>query len=718
MYSEPATGAPACFFSLPVLRDFVLHAQTVFMAIERKAVRLLIIEDSQNEAERIVSLFRNSGLPTRAHRSSDPEALTEALVNPWDLCIASSDCKQLPPLTALRILQKTGRDLSFIQLVAEQDSNLIVEALQQGAQAAVPKGEDEHLMLVVQRELASLYQRRSLRAAEVALLEAEKRCQLLLDSSIDAIAYVHEGMHIYANRAYLKLFGHNDLDDLAGIPMIDLIAAGDQASFREFLRNYQSETDLADFQCSGINTKNEEFSAKINFSPAIYDGERCIQVVIRTDSDNAELEQKLKAMSSQDLVTGLYNRQRFLELLSSAVEQAVSSGENASLAYIKIDDHTRHTAELGIAGIDLLLADLAQVIRQTLGKETQLARLADNVFCALKPGTSPAQQQPELESLLEAVANKLFDISGRTAQVTLSIGAAVISETTSKPAEVLDRARRSSEENSAGNHLHIHNPTDDLAASASRGNIIAMIQHALETNGFKLLFQPVISLRGDQDELYEVLLRLVTPQGEEVPPNDFLNAAISSGLAEKIDRWVLLNAIKLLTRHRAKGHKTTLFVHLSSASLQDQSLLPWLAVALKAARLPADSLIFQIRETDAIGYLKQAKELVEGLRNLHCQVALGQFGCAVNPFNTLNHLCVDYVKVDGSFTSELHEKANQDVLTEMLAALQAQAKQTIVPYVESASILSILWQAGVNYIQGHYLQGPSSNMDYDFGANN
>lgn len=692
--------------------------QTVFMAIERKAVRLLILEDSQNEAERIVSLFRNAGLPTRVHRAGNPESLSEALGKPWDLCIAAFDCELLPPLTAMRMLQKTERDLSFIQIVAEPDSDLIVEALQQGAQDAVPRGEDQHLLMVAQRELTSLQERRARRAAEAALHEAEKRCQLLLDSSIDAIAYVHDGMHIYANRAYLKLFGYRCPDDLEGTPMTDLIAPGDQAGFKDFLRNYRSETDSADFQCSGINTSDESFDAKISFSPAMYDGEPCVQVVIRTDSDNAELEQKLKAISSQDLATGLFNRQRFLELLSAASERAVNGGESASLAYIKIDNYNRLTTELGIAGIDLLLADLAQTVRQGLSKDTQLARLADNVFCALKSGASPEQHQPELAELLKTVAGKLFEISGRTAQTTLSIGVAAISEKTGKPADALDRARRSSEEDSAGNHLHVHNPADELAASANHSNITAMIQHALETNGFRLLFQPVISLRGDHDELYEVLLRLVTPQGEEVPPNDFLNAAISAGLAEKIDRWVLLNAIKLLTQHRAKGHKTTLFVHLSSASLQDMSLLAWLAMALKAARLPADSLILQIRETDAITHLKQAKELVDGLRDLHCQIALGQFGCAVNPFNTLNHLNVDYVKIDGSFTGELHEQANQDALKEILAALHAQAKQTIVPFVESASILSVLWQAGVNYIQGHYLQGPSTAMDYDFGANN
>lgn len=688
------------------------------MAIERKAVRLLILEDSQNEAERIVSLFRNSGLPTRVHRADTPEALSEALANSWDLCIASYECTQLPLSTALKILQKSERDLSFIQIIEEQDSDLIVEALQMGAQDAVPKGADEHLMLVVHRELANLRERRTRRTAELALHEAEKRCQLLLDSSIDAIAYVHDGMHVYANRAYLKLFGYSSVDDLECTPMTDLIAPEDQAGFKELLRNYHNDTAQADFLCNGVNLSNEAFAARISVSPATYDGEACVQVVIRTDNDNAELEQKLKAISSQDLATGLYNRQRFLELLDTATERAINQEETASLAYIKIDAYHRLTSELGIAGIDLFLADLAQTVRQTLNKNTQLARLADNVFCALQPATTPEQQQPELLRLLEQVAERLYDISGRTAQTTLSIGVAAISEKTGKAAEVLDRARRCSEENDQGNHLHIHNPVDDLAASASRGNIIAMIQHALETNSFRLLFQPVISLRGEQDELYEVLLRLVTPQGDEVAPNDFLNAAISAGLAEKIDRWVLLNSIKLLTQHRAKGHNTTLFVHLSSASLQDMSLVAWLAMALKAARLPADSLILQIRETDAISHLKQARELVEELRGLHCQIALGQFGCAVNPFNTLNHLNVDYVKIDGSFTGELGEHANQEALKEMLGALHSQAKRTIVPFVESASILSVLWQAGVNYIQGHYLQEPSTTMDYDFGANN
>ena len=108
--------------------------------------------------------------------------------------------------------------------------------------------------------------------------------------------------------------------------------------------------------------------------------------------------------------------------------------------------------------------------------------------------------------------------------------------------------------------------------------------------------------------------------------------------------------------------------------------------------------------------------MTQGLAELHCKVALSQFGCSLNPFNTLKHLQVDFVKVDGSFSQDLSNPDNQEALKTLLASLHAQAKLTIVPYVESASVLATLWQAGVNYIQGYYLQGPSQSMNYDFAA--
>jgi EAL domain-containing protein (putative c-di-GMP-specific phosphodiesterase class I)/GGDEF domain-containing protein len=400
--------------------------------------------------------------------------------------------------------------------------------------------------------------------------------------------------------------------------------------------------------------------------------------------------------------------------MDAAAERAVIAGQPASLAYIRIDRYASLLADVGLAGIDLLLTDLASLLREHFTQDAQLARFGDDVFTVLLPGKTPEQVEASLTSLLKKVEGNLFDINGRTAQSTLSIGVAGLNEKTSKAQEVVDRAQRCADELDHGNALKLFNPGDELAAAANRGNIVAMVQQALERNSFRLLFQPIISLRGDSHEYYEVLLRLLSPQGEEVPPHEFLNAAKEAGLGEKIDRWVILNSIKLLANHRNKGHNTHLFVHLSSSSLQDQTLLQWLSVALKAARLPSDALAFQFSEPDAIAYLKQAKALTQGLNELHCKVALSQFGCAINPFNTLKHMHIDFVKVDGSFSQDLSTPESQEALKVLLASLHAQAKMTIVPFIESASVLSTLWQAGVNYIQGYYLQGPSQSMDYDF----
>lgn len=685
------------------------------MALQKKTIRLLILEDSQNEAERLVSLFRNAGQATRVHRLVSSEDLAEVLQQTWDLLINAPTSEHLDPSDAIAAIRKQAKDIPIIQLIDGNDSDAITAALAVGAQAALPQGEDEWLLLVANRELNNLEERRSRRSAELALREAEKRCQLLLESSVDAIAYVHDGMHIYANRAYLELFGYEELDELEGMPMIDLVASSDQSGFKTFLKNYQGMPDNSELACQGVRADGSDFKSLMSFSPATYDGEPCIQVVIRPESDNAELE-KLRAISSQDPITGLHNRPHFLNLLDQAVARAVNDSQTACLAYIRVDRFASLQADIGLAGCDRLLADLAGVLRGHFPESAQLARFGDDAFAVLLSDRTAQQSEALFKELLKSVEGHLFDISGRTVQTTLSIGAASLDEQTATSRSIIDRAHRCAEELESGNALGIYDPADELAAAASRGDVLAMLQQALEKNSFRLLFQPIISLRGDTHEHYEVLLRLLDPQGQEVPPGVFLEAANEAGLAPKIDRWVVLNSIKLLAEHHSKGHNTRLFISLSGASLQDAALLPWLAAALKASRLPPESLVFQLPEADAVTYLKQAKVLTQGLAKLGCRSAITQFGCTLNPFNTLKHLDVGFVKIDGSYTQDLNRPEQQETLKQMLADLHEQSRQSIVPFVDSATILAALWQAGVGYIQGQYLQGPSQSMDYNFSS--
>jgi len=683
------------------------------MSSEKKTIRLLILEDSQNEAERIVSLFRNSGRSTRVHRLTSADDLMEVLQQSWDLLIAAPTSKKLQPSEALASIRRRAKDIPFIQLVDGADFDAVTQAMVMGASSALPKDEDELLVVLANHELTHLNDRRARRAAELALREAEKRCQLLLESSIDAIAYVHDGMHIYANHSYLALFNHEDAEELAGIPMIDLIASEDQASFKNFMKNHQEQDSSSELAFLGMTADGEKFKARMSFSPATFDTEPCIQAVIRRE---AVIHDALAA--SEDLVTGLFNRHHFIEILDQALERSARAGKATSLAFMRLDRQSTLLASTGIAGMDLILAELAKVLLAHFPAETQLARFSDDAFTALLPDKTPAQTESLLSALLKKVETHLFDADGRTVQITLSIGVAALDEQATHSQELIDRAHRCADDLSDGNALKLYDPADELKAAANRGDTVAMIQHAMENNQFRLLFQPIVSLHGDPDEHYEVLTRMLNPQGDEVSPNDFIDATNASGLTEKIDRWALLNSINLLCARCNKGHDTKLFVNMSGASLQDKTLLPWLRVALKAAHLPAGALILQFSEPDVIEYLKQAKSLTQGLTELQCKVSISKFGCAQNPLNTLKHLTVDFVRIDDSYTQELNSAENLEALKTLLASLHSRSQKTIAPSVETAPTMAALWQTGVNYIQGHFLQSPSQEMNYDFSSDN
>lgn len=685
------------------------------MGTDAHAIRLLILDDSQNHAERLVSILRNAGHATRAHRITSMEDLHDCLQQTWDLCFALPETSAMTAQQACLTI-KQAHDIPFILLSNPADTESRTEALRQGMQDVVAPDADALIILTAKRELASLSARRQQRIAEQSLREAEKRCQLLLDSSVDAIGYVSDGMHIYTNRSYIQLFGYEDPDDLAAEPMLGLIALKDQENFKDFLRHYLSRGDQNDMRCIAVDREGNEFPIMLSFSPAHYDGEPCTQVVIRAETASADFEEKFKAMASHDLVTGLFNRSWFQEQLDRISEQAVHHSQPSSLIYLSVDGFNALQTEIGIGGSDLLLADLAQLLRSAFPEPALLARFSDDAFSAVIEGKEPDAITEQLSKLLKQIESNLFEADGRTVQITASIGVACISETQPEPTPAIERAHRLADQLSqaGGNALKVFNPLEELQLMANRGNMIALLRHALETDAFSLLFQPIISLRGDSIGHYEAFLRLRNSQNEEIDPAELHTAALEAGLAGDIDRWQITHAVSELLRHRSQGAETHLIINLSSASLQDPLIVQWIANHLKENRVPADALVFQFNDADATTYLRQAKIQVEALHSIHTKVSLSHFGSASAPYTALKHLPVDYVKIDSSLSQDLTNPDAVEKLKEMVSTLSNQGKQSIVSGVVSATTMPALWQAGVNYIQGDYLQPATAGMSFNF----
>jgi len=535
-------------------------------------------------------------------------------------------------------------------------------------------------------------------------------------------------MHIYANSSYLQFLGYDDIDEMICIPVLDTFNTDSQAKFKEFSKPFSEEgTETADtpiISCTSIREDGTEIPTTMSLSAATYDGEDCLQIIIRPEHDNAELAEKLKELSQQDLLTGLYNRQHFMEQIHTVKETAVNQHNHFAVLYLAIDHFQNIKTNFGMADADLVLRDLAHVIDQCKGDGHSLARLSDDVFGIICPSKNGEIAIEIAEHYGKAVENHLFEVEGKTIQITLSTGITLITENAPSVNDILGRAQTAAQELASQedadevNGVMLYTPKkdnilDDLDVA------VTLIQDALDNDKFKLLFQPIISLRGQGDEHYEAFIRMLNEEGEEISPYDFLPPSGPSMMASKIDKWVILQTIKHLSEHRSNGHDSKLFINLTAETIQDKTFTSWLNVALKAARLPGDSLIFQISENNAITYTKQAKEFEKGIKTLHCKLSVNQFGRALKPFNLLKHLEPEYIKLEGSFTQDMQKnEESKEQAKEMIQNLQSMGKVTIVPLVESAALLSTLWQAGVNYIQGYYLQAPTTEMNYDFNDEN
>lgn len=694
-------------------------------------IHLIIADPSENSAEEIVSELRNAGHATRAQHVANLEQLDALLHGQrWDLMLCRRDDEaDYQPEDLIARVRQQELDCATILIENSTDPECLTSGLKAGATDVILDGQDERFLLVVQRELSNVTERRKRRHAELAMKESERRNQLLLDSSRSAIAYVHEGMHIYVNRAYVELFGYADQDELAAIPLLDMIAPEHQATFKQKLKDFDAEASTEPFPISCVRQDGSSIESSMTLTMAAFDGEPCMQVLIRHDEPAASTAE-IQQIRSQDPSTGLLNRPFFLERLDQAVEDARRERHSGGLMMLQIDDFAGVREQAGHTGTDAVVREMAQVLSGTTGDDVILARLGDDTFGVLTHDCGRDDLQKLADDYRAAAEEHLFSANEKTIRLTLSIGMTLIGSRSESAQEALTQASRATshvrELKKEGNGSYLFDPADFKTERSNSidpedehaREILNLLSDGIKSNSLVLLFQPIISLHGEEREHYEVYLRLPDGKGNLLTPDDFIHLAEQAGMGGRIDRWIVLQSVRKLAARRGEGRDARLTINLTHNALTDDSFLPWLKVALKAAKLPREAVVLQFTEIAATTYLKQAKTFSESLSKLECIVGLSRFGGSVNPFGTLRHLEVAYVKLDGALIGDITgDEDSRKKFSAMIKQLEEGGHRPVVPMVSDAQILAQLFQAGVNYVQGNYFAEPATEMDYEFQSN-
>jgi multidomain signaling protein FimX len=579
------------------------------------------------------------------------------------------------------------------------------------------------LLGAVRAEWADLEARRSLRKLEAQVRETERRCDALIESSRDPIAYVHEGMHIRANPAYLEMFGFDSFEDIEGMSLLDLVGPQYVDDFKQLLKSLsKGESAPPRYELEARDIEGNPFPAVMEFTPALYEGEPCLQVVLRRQETDPELAREVEELRQRDQVTGLLNRPTFLHALENAVADAAQNQGQHGLMLLEPDHYQRLLHEIGLDSADAILAAIAERLRSVLdgaladGTATA-ARFGEHSLAVLVRGDHLATSALA-ERILQAFASHVFEVGPHSASITASIGGVQIGEKIASVTQVLAKANHGVQSSIGvgGNRSEIFDPSAVDRAEEERIRAwVARLRDALDQDRFLLHYQPVINLQGEPGATYECYIRLDGGAGDIVPPISFLSIAEEHGLLGEIDHWVVGRAIAVIGKRLQAGQPTTLLVKITQASITDDSLTRYIGEQLAAHKIGGEYLVLQLPEAKVFTNLRAAQEFAKEMAKLGCRVGLEQFGVGLDSFQLLSHFDPAFLKLDRSFMEDLPKNAsNQQRVREIADKARALGIKSIAEFVQDAGSMSILFSSGIDYVEGYFLAPAGPEMNYDF----
>ena len=685
-------------------------------------LNLLVIDADQLYAERLVDLLGSYYDSVNLGFLDDKDELLKSLRQSWDVLVFGQ-AYDMNFTDVVAIIQEQDIDLPSVCLIskntvanAHNDEGL--PSIMNGTMVKALYAEQEMAVIMAIRLLhENLHSRQQLKTLQSVLSEAEQRANVLIKNSKSAVAYIDQGIHIFANDPYLQLFGFEAMNDIIGIPVIDLIAGGDNVkAVKQFLRQFdKGNRKDVEFNFESRRTDGSTFEAKLQLAIATLDGEPVTQIIIQQNNSNSiEVAKRLAEAERKDSLTGIDNRHSFEEQLAAAYEQARKGALTAALLYVQLDNVGKIRSSLGLQGIDSTVKQVANTLDE-LVVDGHVSRFSDTAFTILVENQTTAALEKLAEQIGISISKMLIEVDKRTTNTTVSTAIVKIEKNTPEPRVLLERAMDAInqimiETSNHGGRYHLydaseHANSDDYALAES-------LVDAITNNRFELLFQPIYDINNDRSDFFEVFLRLPLADAENtvLTPEQFMAVAKSHQLLEKIDRWVLINACKRINEVRKTHPEARLLVQLTSASLIDKKLPSVASQLINAIGGKARALTLQFNEKDISDYLTVAKSQFTALSQVNCQLSINNFGSSVKSVELANFVHPNMVRLAHNYVEGIDAADNLETVKSIIVRTNEINVDVLMPYIEDAATMSVAWSVGARYLQGNYLEMPSNSI--------
>ncbi|HTW37375.1 MAG TPA: EAL domain-containing protein [Steroidobacteraceae bacterium] len=673
---------------------------------EQNAVPLIVVSASREPAEVVNSILRRAGHPVHCTWIPALPDLGDALaqINPELLLVAEQDEEKLATIVGIR--DQIAPAVPIIVIGEAVDETRMALAMQHGARDMVSLASPARLQAVMGRELRAHRLERALNSTLKSARDARRQLESVLQQSADAIAQVQEGIVVDANSAWLELFGF-ERSAIVGQPIMDVFDESTHAALKGALAAcLQGRWSDHTLNANGYFADGSRRTIALALTLGEHEGEPCVRLTVpASQQDESKLAQELEDAVRRDPATGMLYRQPLLETVRGKLETPAPGGVRY-VAVVRPDKFSSIERDVGVLASEEVLVELAKLLQAQLSPNDLAGRLGGIGFLALLERGNAHDVEVWSEELVARAAKLVLNIGERSFSLTCTVGLSVVPPGTSNPeaaiVEAIDACRKG--QRRGGNQVSSSQAADEDARVKSYDAIwVKHIKAALMENRFRLVQQPVASLQGADPGMTDVLVRMLDTNGKEVLPGEFLPAAERNDLLKNIDRWVVGASLSFAAQ-RKPG---CLFVRLSKDTLRDTSFLAWLDNQMRASRAEPARLCFQVPEDIAESQLSAFQALAEALHQRGFRCALERFGGGRDPLALLGAAPLHFVKIDGALVQSLtRDPELQQRMRRLVEDAKRRKIETIAERVEDANTMAVLWQVGVQYIQGYFVHTP------------
>ncbi len=429
----------------------------------------------------------------------------------------------------------------------------------------------------------------------------------------------------------------------------------------------------------------------------------------------ARLLARKRVLDPKDSTTGLYHRTYVIDRLNELLAHEDRSQQPGGVLFIEVEGAHAVREKKGLAAYEPVMRQVSATIASFARPDELAARYGDSSFLLLSPVRDLAELEALARQMAERLGHELIEVERHRVPVAARIGVAAFTPQIADAADMLNAAERACARASSqpGGNVLVYQP-EVLAAAGSE--LVAAIRRALETDGFQLLFQPIVSLHSTGEEQYEVLLRLRGDAGEIIGAQTIIDAARGADLVAAIDRWCLAKCLRVIEERKRAGRPVRLFVNQSVESTLDTERIPWLRQLLETRRVQPEALAVELRLSEVMVRMRESMAYFEAVRKLGMRVVVDEFDGGLTALQLLGVLSADYLKLSDKYTRDNGIVVHSAELRTLVRAAHDGGRAVIAPKVETAQAAASLWTMGVDLIQGNFVQQPGAELGFDFSA--